>query len=209
MLLIWLPFIAAGTAGDAFTALRQTIGLMPALSINAHNLWFLATLGAIQQPDTQALVGPITGRMLGMLAFGLTYIWALFTLRSRRDFSLWLTASFIGVAAFMLLTQMHENYFFAAVTLLTVAATQSKGVRILLVIVSFTALANMALHDPYTDLIGYLNAITPLVVPPLRLGNSALNALVFLALTWTLGQHRWASHGTSGANSIAEFESPI
>jgi hypothetical protein len=169
---------------------------MPALSMNAHNLWFLLTRGAVQQPDTQLLIGPMTGRLIGMLAFALAYIWALATLRSRRDFSLWLAASYIGFAAFTLLTQMHENYFFAAVTILTVVATQSRGLRLLLVILSCTSLANMALHDPYTDVIRHLNNISPLLVPAFRLGNSALNVLAFLAWTWYLG-HRWLSSNST------------
>src|SRR4030042_2231520 len=76
---IWLPFILSGTVSEAIAALRQTIGLSPVLSANAHNFWYLFSQGNSWVSDAVPLIGPLTARTLGLVSFSIIYAYILYT----------------------------------------------------------------------------------------------------------------------------------
>jgi len=180
---VWLPFIAADTLSEALAALQQTIGLFPILSANAHNLWYLLSLGHSWVSDATPLIGPLTARTIGLMAFGslylyLLYRWGTTTLTCQH---LCLMAAYIALAFFMLSTEMHENYIFPTLVLLTVACWQSRFLRALLLVLTMTALANMALHD---SLFRPADLSTTLLFAQLAVLNSAINSIVFVLWTY-------------------------
>jgi dolichyl-phosphate-mannose-protein mannosyltransferase len=180
---VWMPFIAADTLSEALTALQQTIGLFPILSANAHNLWYLLSLGHSWVSDATPLIGPLTARTIGLMAFGSLYLYLLYrsyktTLAGQQ---LCLLAAYIAFAFFMLSTEMHENYIFPTLVLLTVACWQSKFLRALLLVLTMTALANMALHD---SLFRPTDLSTTLLFARLALLNSAINSILFVLWTY-------------------------
>jgi dolichyl-phosphate-mannose-protein mannosyltransferase len=179
---IWAPFIFSGTLQEALWALRQTVGLFPVLSANAHNFWYLLSLGNSWVSDATPLIGPLTARMLGLGAFGTVYIFLLYALLKTpfSEKSVTSTAAYIAFAFFMLSTEMHENYLFPAVSLLAFTFWQSKHLKTILIILTLTAFANMALHDVLLNPSYWLPQIT---VDRLTILNSGINVLVFIV--WT------------------------
>lgn len=204
---VWLPFVLAGTLSQAFQALRQTVGLFAILSANAHNVWWLFTVGNGWVSDVQPLVtlpylGELTPRTVGLIAFGLAYALALLRLGWSEGaeneqpsaasvvvgWSLWATAAYILFAFYMLATEMHENYIYPALVLLAASWPFSRRLRWFTVLLTLTALVTMILHDPpiQSSLEGppYIALIRGTV------GNSALNFVLFLVWTGLLIAHR-------------------
>jgi len=180
--LIWAPFVLAGTLPYALRALRNTVGLFPVLSANAHNVWFLISGGNSWQTDLQRVLGSLTARTVGLLAFGVANLLVLF--RSHEQRTRWMSAAYIGFAFFMLSTEMHENYLYPTVVLLVIAACSARRYVLLALIITVTALANMALHDVLIDPAAWLSAGT---LNTVRLLNSAVNSVVYVGWTgWLL-----------------------
>jgi len=180
--LIWAPFVLAGTLPYALRALRNTVGLFPVLSANAHNVWFLISGGNSWQTDLQRVLGSLTARTVGLLAFGVANLLVLF--RSHEQRTRWMSAAYIGFAFFMLSTEMHENYLYPTVVLLVIAACSARRYVLLALIISVTAWANMALHDVLINPAAWLSAGT---LNTVRLLNSAVNSVVYVGWTgWLL-----------------------
>ena len=182
---IWSPFILAGTVNEASSALRQTVGLLPYLSANAHNFWYLFSQGNFWASDATPLIGPLTARTIGLGAFGLVYLFLLYTL-SRKPFSgkdLFSGAAYIAFAFFILSTEMHENYIFPTVSLLAFIFWHSKSLKIFALVITITALANMALQDTLLQPEYWLPLTT---VAKLRFLNSGINVTVFFLWTYTI-----------------------
>ena len=180
---VWLPFFAADTFSEALAALQQTIGLFPILSANAHNGWYLFSLGHSWVSDATPLIGPLTARTIGLMVFGGLYLYLLYrsyktTLTGQQ---LCLLAAYIAFAFFMLSTEMHENYIFPTLVLLTVSCWQSKFLSVLLLVLTVTAFANMALHD---SLFRPTDLSTTLLFARLAVLNSAINSIVFVLWTY-------------------------
>jgi Gpi18-like mannosyltransferase len=181
---IWLPFLIAGTLPQAIAALRQTVGLFPDLSVNAHNLWWAVTLGHGQISDVRPLLGPIPGRTLGLIGFGAIYAFALYRLEKTPDREmLFPVAAYLAFGFFMFSTQMHENYLFPAVTFLALAYWQSRTWRVVGLLLTVTWLANMALHDP---LLWQTGMFSRLPGAQLGIANAVLNCLIFVGWTAAL-----------------------
>jgi dolichyl-phosphate-mannose-protein mannosyltransferase len=102
-------------------------------TVNALNLWYVATLGRgnwaynapLLLPDTTPLTGPLTMRAVGR---GLWLAWCALTLLgvwigSRRDLARAATlgAALLFVGFFVWPTKVHERYLFAALPLLAAA----------------------------------------------------------------------------------------
>ena len=182
---IWLPFVVAGTLPQAIAALKQTVGLFPVVSANAHNIWYLLTLGKSWfVNDADPLLGPFSPRVMGLIGFGLAYVLALVRLEETRGWPVLATAAYIAFAFFMLLTEMHENYIYPAITLLMATWPWSRRATKLAVVLTFTALVNMVLHDP--PLQGSLEGQAYLTLINLTVLNSGINVLVFIVWTGAL-----------------------
>jgi len=182
---IWLPFVLAGTLPEAIAALKQTVGLFPIVSANAHNVWYLLTLGKSWfVNDADPLFGPFSPRVMGLIGFGLAYALALVRLEETRGWPVLATAAYIAFAFFMLSTEMHENYIVPTITLLMAIWPWSRRATKLAVVLTFTALVNMVLHDP--PLQGSLEGPAYLTLINLTVLNSSINVLVFIVWTGAL-----------------------
>jgi hypothetical protein len=115
----WLPFLADGGPGRYLGSLgAYQNGVFAVMSIRAWNLWWLVqqAAGGGFFSDTATLFGPVTPRLVGYGLAGLVelVIFVLVARRPGRDrLFLGLTASVL--AAFALLTTMHERYSYGAV----------------------------------------------------------------------------------------------
>jgi hypothetical protein len=126
IVVLWLPFLAAGGVGSYARNLATYQGdIFAILSLRAWNAWWLVQelfAGGQFVSDQGAIVGPITLRHLG---YGLAlagevavFAWV-YRARSARGLALGLAASVL--VAFCFLTTMHERYAFGALAFLILA----------------------------------------------------------------------------------------
>jgi Gpi18-like mannosyltransferase len=166
----FLPFLPAGRALDALWSLVTQVDVMPYISVNAHNLWWLVGRGA---PWTNAHASPfglVEWGTLGLLLFATLYLATLALLwRSREPRSLYAAAATVSFGFFVLSTHMHENHLLYALPLLTLAGAESKRVRMALYVLTAATLANMALHDPLLTHWARAHTPGPHIVLPSRL----------------------------------------
>jgi hypothetical protein len=158
-LLLAVPVLLRGQFGALVDAMFRNLGNMPVASANAHNLWWLVTWGDGWRADTTPLAPGLDYRRAGLLLFALCATAALGALwRRPGDRAAILdTGAFLGYAFFILTTEAHENWPFAAFApLVAVAALRPRaGYRVLYAALSLTFLLNLALHDPpLRDLLG-------------------------------------------------------
>jgi Gpi18-like mannosyltransferase len=126
IVVLWLPFIAAGGIQGYARNLAEYQGdIFSFLSLRAWNLWWL-----IQEwlapgqfvGDTNAIAGPITFRTLGYLltlAAELAVFIAVLRRPTPRQLAFGLAAAVL--VAFAFLTTMHERYAFGALVFLVLA----------------------------------------------------------------------------------------
>ena len=143
---ICLPFLLTNTIAGAVSQYERVTEYHPFLAVNAHNLWWLLTLGHTWRADTLP-IGPLTFRSVGLLLFGCATLFSLLVVwRERR--MLFLAAAYQSLAFFMLNTQIHENHLLPMFASLIIAAGLDRKTWWLYGAFTLTALANMALHDP-------------------------------------------------------------
>jgi Gpi18-like mannosyltransferase len=125
VVVLWLPFLAAGGPLDYVDNLRAySSGVFAILSVRAWNPWWLVqevAAGGDFIRDDVAFLGPITLRHIGYAATAfLSVAIGLAIIRHpRRDrLAVGLAASVLTFFTFM--TQMHERYAYAAVVFLLV-----------------------------------------------------------------------------------------
>lgn len=179
-LALTLPFILGGTLGELLTLPAQTAGVMPVVSANAHNLWWLLTLGrGLAVPDTAPFIGPVSYRTVGLgLTLGVVGA-AILGLGRRPDpVRLHLLGALTGLGFFILATQVHENHLFFVPALLAPVALWARPLTLALGLVSLTYLANLVIADPV------LNLVPEADRPALGLVNAVGNLGVFLYLGW-------------------------
>jgi hypothetical protein len=161
------------------------IQLFPWLSANAHNLWWLLSWGDGQRSDRDFLLGALTYRQVGLVLLLMAVVWGLAYLwRARKRFgprsinqAVWPAAAFMAVSFFILPTAMHENYSFAALSLLTIASAVERRIVPLAVVFSVTTAVNVFVHDPAALETAWSHAL-PLT--EISLLNAATNVTVFV-----------------------------
>lgn len=127
-----------------------SVGAYPIFSANAFNVWWPVQIikGQLIQ-DTNLIFGPINYRHLGLAMFACAYIFALYFLNKKSDSkSIWLAASFVALAFFMLPTEMHERYMFPVFALLSLIWIQNKKLWPIYGILSITYLLNLSFVLP-------------------------------------------------------------
>jgi hypothetical protein len=190
------PWVRAGTLADMTSVFTNLTQVMPSVSANGHNLWWLKLPGVALAVFDSTPVGGfgtwvaphlVTHATLGRLGFGLLALLPLLRLTGPLSAKLVLAcAAYTAAGYFMTITQVHENHLFTAVPFLAAAAALDALFLLPLVTVSVCAFANMALHD---FLIGeWVAAELALRLPwqePLALqtANAALNVAGFAAFT--------------------------
>jgi Gpi18-like mannosyltransferase len=133
ILVLWLPFIPAGGPSAYLANVAELQGIdYSVLSLRAWNLWWI-----IQEPlgggefvaDNTAVLGPLSPRIIGYTMAGLAGLVILVAVARRpTERALLLGLSAITLAAYLLLTTMHERYSFAGIVLLLpVAAGLGRG----------------------------------------------------------------------------------
>ena len=181
--LLSLPFFLYGRAPQLFRTLVTAVGVNPYLSPAAFNLWWLATGGDGVQPDTIPIVGSLTPRLLGLLLFGASAVFALWRVyRDQSRDSVILAAAFTCLAFFVLCTQMTERYVLPALFLFLLIAPASRRFAGVFVLLAVTSLINIyvffplvliapwdALHLPHSNFYYYLQPAVAAPLPVLTL----------------------------------------
>jgi 4-hydroxybenzoate polyprenyltransferase len=193
------PWMRAGRMAEMLTVFANLPQVMPSVSANGHNLWWLKLPGvAISVLDWQPLggIGPwlapevLTHATVGRLGFGLLALLPLLRLTGPLTPRLILACiAYTAGAYFMTITQVHENHQFAAIPFLAAAAALDGWFLLPFAITSLCSFLNMGLHD---FLVGEtLAAALPTWFPwlpwrePLSLqtANAGLNVAGFALLT--------------------------
>jgi hypothetical protein len=179
-----LPFVVTGRLDQLLSLPGTVSSVMPVVSADAHNLWWLILEARGQDPifiqDGARALGPLTYRTIagGLVAAAwlITY-WLYWTGRATLA-----EAAALGVLGwFTFTTQAHENHLFFALPLLSLAWPSRRSLLVPFGVVSITLLLNMALHDQLV-LEGLGLGVDDLLVERLRLVNAAANVLC--CLTW-------------------------
>ncbi len=123
---VLLPFVLGGTLQNVIDVYLHSVGYYSVVSSAAYNLWWslLADAAGTTQ-DTTLLFGLLSYRHTGFVLFGLSTVAALWILRRHLRAAdrlqalpaVFLAATFLFHAFFMLNTQMHERYLFPFVAL--------------------------------------------------------------------------------------------
>jgi hypothetical protein len=153
-LAVLLPFVLRGRLLETLELIgRSTFGGEPFFSCGAANLWLLVDGGrAFRSPDTLRLIGPLTARRLGLLAFvasALAIARRAAAQDSARPERLFLAASATSLAFFAFATELHENHLIAVLAFLPLAATADARLWWVLGALSLSIQANLVLFDPF------------------------------------------------------------
>jgi len=192
------PFAWAGQLPALGAQLRASAGRQLFLTMNAHNLWYLLTLGrgsfAAREMnpiyDTQPLLGPLTGWQIGLVllvGWCVLVCWSLWqasNLQSpaQRASNLHFSAAALVLGFFMLPAESHERYLFPALALLAPLLPCHRPARWLYFALSLTLILNLLWVDPAVPLPAFAEQL-PWGVP-VALANTA--ALVFTACVTVL-----------------------
>jgi Gpi18-like mannosyltransferase len=183
-IVVILPFVVSGRLDQLLSLPGTVSSVMPVVSADAHNLWWLILeprgLDPIFIQDSARALGPLTYRVIAaalVAAVWLITYWLYWTRRASLA-----EAAALGVLGwFTFTTQAHENHLFFALPLLSLAWPSRRSLLVPFGVVSITLLLNMALHDQLV-LEGLGLGVDDPLVERLRLVNAAANVLC--CLTW-------------------------
>jgi hypothetical protein len=188
-LIVVSPFLVTGHASELLSLPGTISSVMPVVSADAHNLWWLVLQTRGTDPiylfDAERFVGPVTYRLAAGCLVGAALL---------GTYGLYLTrraglaeAAALGVLGwFVFTTQAHENHLFFALPLLSLAWPERRGLLVPFAVISVTLLLNMVLHDQLVLQALGLDVTDP-AVERLRLVNAALNVMC------CLGWFAWAA----------------
>jgi hypothetical protein len=147
---IFLPLLYINRLSDIIYSLFFQLDVMPYISANAHNIWWIIGAGT---PWVYADIKPfglISYRLIGIALFGVFYLVSLLKFwKSNNENSLYYLSASVAFGFFMLSTHMHENHLFAFFPLLSMIYFYDKRLKWIYIMLTFTFLANMVLHDPF------------------------------------------------------------
>jgi hypothetical protein len=187
--LISLPFVLSGHLGDLLSLPMTVSSVMPVVSADAHNLWWLVVGLRGQDPlvlqDSARALGPLSYRTLGAALVAFVFVLTSWLYWTRRA-SLSEVAALGVLGWFTFTTQAHENHLFFALALLSLAWPGRPLLLLPFAVISLTLLLNMLLHDQLVlESLG-----SGLYDPHLerwRLFNAGLNVVCLLAwATWAV-----------------------
>jgi hypothetical protein len=151
------PWVRAGRVDEMLSVFTNVAQVMPSVSANGHNLWWLKLPGvALSVFDTTPVGGfgewvapPLVSHAtLGRAGFALAAMLPLLRLTGPLSFRLVMAcAAYTAAGYFMFLTQVHENHMFAVLPFLAAAAVLDAWLVAPFVIASVCVFFNMALHD--------------------------------------------------------------
>jgi hypothetical protein len=151
------PWMRTGRLDQALSVFQNLQQVMPSVSGNGHNLWWLKLPGvAISVLDWYPLGGAgawhapdyLTFATAGRLLFGLFALLPLLRLTGPLSLRLaFAAAGYTAEAYFMAITQVHENHMFGALPFLAGAVALDGWLAVPFAVATLCVLANMALHD--------------------------------------------------------------
>jgi Gpi18-like mannosyltransferase len=180
--IITLPFLLTGRIPELLSLPGTVSSVMPVVSADAHNLWWLIVQSRGQDPlfieDSARLLGPLTYRTIAGALVGAVFVltyWLYWTRRASLA-----EAAALGVLGwFTFTTQAHENHLFFALPLLSLAWPLRRWLLVPFGVISITLFLNMLLHDQLLlEALG--SGLRDPFVERLRLANAALNVLCCL-----------------------------
>lgn len=187
--LVLAPLAWVGQLPALWAQLRALAGQQLFLTMNAHNLWYLLSLGRgsfaargnSPITDTQPLIGSFTGWQIGLalLAGWCLLVCAALWRRSRPRLpapDLYLPAAALALGFFMLPAESHERYLFPVLALLAPILPGSRPARWLYLGLSLTLFLNLLWVDPAVPLPGFAEALGWGV--PIALANTAALGLM-------------------------------
>jgi Gpi18-like mannosyltransferase len=177
--LLVLPFVLTGHLADLLSLPRTVTSVMPVVSADAHNFWWLVLqprgLDPLFIQESARFVGPLSYRFVAtglVLAVMALTTWLYWTRRA----SLAEAAAVTVLGWFTFTTQTHENHLFFALPLLSLAWPARRSLLVPFGVLSLTLLLNMVLHDQLV-LEGFGLGLHDPMLERLRLANAALNVL--------------------------------
>lgn len=178
------PFLISGRLPDLLTLPSTVSSVMPVVSADAHNLWWLVAslrgLDPLFVQETARVLGPLTYRtvasaiVLAVVALVCWLVWS-------RRVAVTEGAALSVLGWFAFTTQAHENHVFFVLPLLSLAWPTRRGLLVAYVMLSLTLFLNMFLHDQLVlESLGW-DLHDPRLDAP-RLANAALT--VMTCLVW-------------------------
>jgi len=193
------PWVRAGRVEEMLTVFTNVTQVMPSVSANAHNLWWLKLPGvALSVFDTVPVGGfgewaaphLLSHATVGRLGFALFAMLPLLRLTGPLSVRLTMACcAYTSAAYFMAVTQVHENHMFAVLPFLAVAAALDLWFLIPFAIATVCVFLNMAIHDFLVGdhlalaLAQWLPWKEPLAI---QTANAQLNVLGFAVFTLLL-----------------------
>jgi hypothetical protein len=207
---IGLPFAISGHLMELLGLPSVVSSVMPVVSADAHNLWWLVAQLRGQDPlfvqDSARILGPLSYRVLGSAlvaaTMGLTF-WLYWTRRA----SLAEAAAIGALGWFCFTTQAHENHLFFALPLLSLAWPGRPSLLFPFAVVSLTLLLNMLLHDQLV-LEGLGFGVHDAMVERLRLLNAGLNVACFAVWSAAAAVRRPSATVTVWRPTLAHRRTP-
>ena len=179
-----LPFVVTGHAGELLSLPGTVSSVMPVVSADAHNLWWLVVAARAARircslPDSTRARRPADlshdrRRRWSAPCSLLTY-WLYWTRRASLA-----EAAALGVLGwFTFTTQAHENHLFFACRCCRWPGRRGRSLLVPFGVISVTLLLNMVLHDQLVlEALG--RELDDPLVERLRLANAALNVVCCL-----------------------------
>lgn len=193
------PWVRAGRVDEMLSVFVNITQVMPSVSANAHNLWWLKFPGtAIVVLDSQPVGGIgawqappfVSHATVGRLGFGLFALLPLLRLTGPLSLRLvFAGAAYTAAGFFMTVTQVHENHMFAVLPFLAAAVALDGWFLLPFLTSTFCIFANMVLHDFLIG--GWLAAGLAEWLPwqrpvDIQTANAALNVAGFAIFTGLL-----------------------
>ncbi|MBR9706049.1 hypothetical protein GOV14_03380 [Candidatus Pacearchaeota archaeon] len=145
--ILLLPQIIAGAMPKVIDVYFNTVGRYNRVTMNAYNFWFLVSPESPQWwwaiSDTTKFLG-ITLKQIGLTLFGLYTALVVYQLTKKRSKeTIFLAASSLALAFFILPTQIHERYMFSFFALFALVMLKNKKYLVTYIILAITHLFNM------------------------------------------------------------------
>ncbi len=182
--LVIAPFIVNGKLADLCSLPTYMAKVQPYVSAQAHNLWWLATMGdGLNVLDARPLLGPLSYRdtsLILLAASGLLVLW----LAHKAGTKLFLQLpAFQAFAWFCLTTRAHENHWFFVLPLAALALPSDRRMLWIFAAISTTGFLNVFLHNPFLG-VTLASMISTGVIHAAQLLNSAANLIILTV--WTV-----------------------